>query len=402
MSLTDIAIRKALPREKSYKLYDEKGLFIEVPPKGNKRWRFRYRLYGKEKLLSVGTYPKVTLAQARKEASEMRERLGQGTDPSLYRKQEKLSKAVTFEAVSKEWLEAQRDSIKANTYEKSEWLLGLLYPVIGSIPIAEIEAPDLLAALRPVEARGRIETAHRAKQKAGQVFRYAIATGRAVRDPSPDLKSALKPVKTRHHAAITNPEKIGELLRAIDGYQGNAETVCALQLAPLVFLRPGEIRHMEWSEIDTEAAEWRIPAGKMKVPREHIVPLSSQALQILAKLKTFSNRSRYVFPNVRSAQRPMSENTLNAAIRRLGYTEEEMTSHGFKTTASTRLNEMGWAPDVIELQLAHVERNKVRAAYNRAQRMEERRRMMQAWADYLDSLRAGGRVVAIKSAQKGS
>lgn len=401
MSLTDVAIRKALPREKSYKLYDEKGLFIEVPPKGSKRWRLRYRIYGKEKLLSVGTYPKVTLSKAREEAGKMRERLAQGIDPSLYRKQEKLSKAVTFEAVSKEWLEAQRDSIKANTYEKSEWLLGLLYPVIGSIPIGEIEAPDLLAALRPIEARGRIETAHRAKQKAGQVFRYAIATGRAVRDPSPDLKSALKSVKTSNHAAITKPEKMGELLRAIDGYQGTAETLYALQLAALVFVRPGELRHMEWSEIDTEAAEWRIPAGKMKMPSEHIVPLSSQVLQILGKLKAFTSRSRYVFPSVRSAERPMSENTLNAALRRLGYTKEEMTAHGFRAMASTRLNEMGWAPDVIELQLAHVERNKVRAAYNRAQRMEERRRMMQAWADYLDSLRAGGRIVAIKSAQRG-
>lgn len=271
-----------------------------------------------------------------------------------------------------------------------------LFPYLGSRRAADITAPELLAALRRVEARGIHETTHRVKQRAGQVFRYAVATGRAERDPSADLKGALAPVVSRNHAALTRPDEIAELLRAIAGYQGHAVASAALKLAPLVFVRPGELRRMEWQELDLDAAEWRIPASKMKMREAHIVPLSRQAVAILRELEPLTGRGQYVFPSVRTASRPMSENTLNAALRRLGYTKEQMTAHGFRAMASTRLNEMGWDADVIERQLAHAERNKVRAAYNRAQYLTERRRMMQAWADHLECLKAGASVVPIR------
>jgi integrase len=254
----------------------------------------------------------------------------------------------------------------------------------------------MLAVLRRIEARGAHETAHRTKQRAGQVFRYAIATGRAKHDPTADLKGALSPVSVKSRAAITDPAKVGELLRAIDGYTGGLVARCALKLAPLVFVRPGELRQAEWPEFDLDKAEWRIPAGKMKMREEHIVPLSPQAVAILRELHPLTSRGRFVFPGERSPTRPMSENTVNAALRRMGFDKDTMTGHGFRALASTRLNELGWAPDVIERQLAHAERNKVRAAYNRAQYLTERRKMMQAWADYLDGLRAGGKVVAFK------
>jgi len=271
-----------------------------------------------------------------------------------------------------------------------------LFPWLGSQPISSISAAQLLATLRRIEARGRHETAHRAKQRAGQIFRYAIATGRAEFDPSSGLRGALHPVVSTKLAAITDPAKVGGLLRSIDGYAGQFATCCALKLAPMLFVRPGELRQAEWDEIDLDSAEWRIPASKMKMRDEHVVPLPDQAVAILRELHQLTGWGRYVFPGVRSTNRPMSENAITAALRTMGYDRHTMTAHGFRALACTRLNEMGWAPDVIERQLAHVERNKVRNVYNRAQYMGERRRMMQAWADHLDQLRVGATVTPIR------
>ncbi|GAB2577058.1 hypothetical protein GCM10027066_19660 [Dyella jejuensis] len=275
--------------------------------------------------------------------------------------------------------------------EKAQWTLDdLVNPWIGSRPISEIDAPEMLRLLRRIEDRGAHETAHRTKQRCGQIFRYAIATGRAKHDPTADLRGALTPVKVTHRAAITDPAKIGELLHAIDGYTGSFVVRTAMKLAPLVFLRPGELRQAEWTEFDLDAAQWRIPAEKMKMRGEHIVPLPAQAVAILRELHPLTGRGQYVFPGERSRARPMSDGTINAALRRMGFDKNTMTGHGFRAMASTRLNEMGWTPDVIERQLAHTEKNKVRAAYNRAQYLDERKRMTQAWADYLDGLRQGG------------
>lgn len=368
------------------------GLCIEVRPDGGRSWRYRYRFAGNARMLSLGTYPQVSLAEARKRRDEARAVLQTGRDPSSERKADKLrvklSVENTFGAIAREWLEQQRGKLADITYQKSEWLFSFVMPALDARPIAAITAPEILAILRGIEARGRRETAHRVKQRVGQVFRYAIATGRAERDPSSDLRGALSPVVTTSRAAVTDPNDVADLLCAIDEYQGQPATKAALRLAPLVFARPGNLRAMEWSELSLDAAEWRIPAHKMKVREPHVVPLAKQAVAMLLELHPLTGRGRYVFPSLRTGNRPMSENTINAALRRLGYDKETMTGHGFRALASTRLNEMGWAPDVIERQLAHAERNKVRAAYNRASYMGERRKMMQAWADYLDTLRA--------------
>ena len=275
-----------------------------------------------------------------------------------------------------------------------------MFPYIGSRPIAKLSAVDVLKVLKRIEGRGIHETAHRTRQRCAQVFRYAVQTARAERDPTVDLKGALAPVAKEHHAAITEPARIGELLRAIDGYAGHVVTAYALKLAPLLFVRPGELRHAEWPEFDLDSAEplWRIPAEKMKMREQHIVPLATQALGLVRELQSVTGRGRYVFPSLRSGSRPMSENTVNAALRRLGYSTDEMTGHGFRSLASTCLNEQGYHPDLIELQLAHTERNQIRAAYNKAQRLPERRKMMQAWGDYLDGLRAGANVVSLRRA----
>jgi integrase len=271
-----------------------------------------------------------------------------------------------------------------------------VFPWIGSRAIAEISAAELLAVLRRIESRGALETAHRAHQYSGQVFRYALATGRAERDPSGDLRGALPPVKSRHHASITDPKSVGELLRAISSYRGSFVVKCALRLAPLVFVRPGELRNAEWTEINLDAGEWRIPAARMKMGAPHIVPLSTQAVAILRELHALTGFGKYVFPGTRSRARPMSENTVNAALRRLDYDSDQMTGHGFRSMASTLLNEAGWHRDAIERQLAHAERDKVRAAYNYAEHLPGRRRMMQAWADYLESLEAGAEVIPLR------
>ncbi len=399
--LSETAIRAAKPREKPYKLSDERGLYLLINPTGSRWWRFKYLRFGKERGLSFGVYPDVSLALARKRRDEARTQLAEGIDPSHKRKAEKLSSANTFRAIAEEWLALQQATLVPKTFNKAKRMLEkFVYPRLGDTPITKITAPELLAALRRIEVRGTHETAHRAKQRCGQIFRYAIATGRAEHDISAHLRGALAPVVTKNRAAVTDPTGVGQLLRAIDGYTGSAITAYALKLAPLTFVRPGELRLARWPEFDLENAEWRIPAERMKMGDLHIVPLSRQAVQVLTELRSISGAREFVFTSLRTAKRPMSDNTVNAALRRLGYAKDEMTGHGFRALASTLLNEQGWHPDLIELQLAHAERHKVRAAYHRAPRLPERRKMMQTWADYLDVLRDGkaGNVVNIRAA----
>ena len=401
MALTDTAIRNAKPKEKPYKLADEKGLFLLVHPNGGRYWRFKYRFVGKEKLLALGIYPDVSLKEARERRDNARKQVAADIDPGQHRKALKAAKATcaenSFEIVAREWFAKHSPNWAVNHSSKILRRLERdIFPWIGNRPIADITAPELLTVLRRIENRGALETAHRALQNCGQVFRYAVATGRAERDPSGDLRGALPPTKQIHHASITDPKAIGGLLRTIKGYQGSFITKCALQLAPLVFVRPGELRKAEWSEFDLDAAEWRIPAARMKMREQHIVPLSSQAVAILRELYALTGNGRYVFPGARTNERPMSENTINAALRRLGYSGNEMTGHGFRSMASTILNEQGWYRDAIERQLAHAERNSVRAAYNYAEHLAERRKMMQAWADYLDGLAAGATIMHLK------
>ncbi|MDE2136238.1 MAG: tyrosine-type recombinase/integrase [Gammaproteobacteria bacterium] len=390
--LTETRIRAAKPLEKPYKLFDERGLFMLVTPPGGRLWRLKYRMHGREKLISLGAYPDVTLKRARERRDEARKLVADGIDPSARRKAQRGARAETFEAVATEWLELQRNALSAETISiLGTRLKSFLYPYLGNRPVGVISAQELLGALRRIEARGRHETAHRVRALAGRVFRYAVATGRAPHDVAADLKDALAPVKSRNFASMTDPTRVGELLLAIDSYDGQPVTALALRLAPLVFVRPGELRAAEWPEFDLANAEWRIPAARMKMGEAHIVPLARQAVAILRELEPLARRSRYVFPSLLTGDRPMSNNTINTALRRLGYTSNEQTGHGFRSMASTLLNEQGFPPDIIELQLAHSERNKVRAAYNKAQRLPERRKMMQTWADYLDALRERAR-----------
>jgi len=400
MALTDTSARSAKPKAKPYKLADERGMFLLVNPTGAKWWRLKYRIDGREKLLSLGVYPEVGLKDARTKRDAARKLIEGGIDPSLNRQVQKAARIEraenSFETVAREWY--AKKSPKWAESHASKVLNRLeqdVFPWIGGRPIADVTAPELLATLRRIETRGAIETAHRAHQSCGQIFRYAVATGRADRDISGDLRGALQPVVSTHHASITDPKEIGALMRAINGYSGNLVTKCAIRLAPLVFLRPGELRNAEWAEIDLDKCEWRIPAEKMKSRAPHIVPLSKQAAAILLELKPLTGEGRRVFPGERSIERPMSENTVNAALRRMGYTNQQMTGHGFRSMASTLLNEHGWHRDAIERQLAHGERDEVRAAYNYAEHMPERRKMMQWWADHLAALAAGGKVIPL-------
>lgn len=390
MALTVKQIQAAKPKEKLYRITDSNGLCLEIRPTGSKLWRFRYRFNGKGKMIGLGSYPATSLKDARDKRDEQRKILERDIDPSEYRKDQQaaVSGENEFESIAREWHTKFKNTWTAGHAQTVISRLELnCFPWIGKMVVSEIEPPDILKVLRRIESRGALETAHRVRSILGQVLRYAVATGRATRDATSDLKGALPPVKHKHMATITDPKEIGPLLNSIDEYEGRHITKCALQLAPLVFVRPGELRHGLWSEIDLEAAEWRIPAGKMKARRPHIVPLSRQALEILYELKPVSGDCEFLFPSVRSKLTPMSENTVNGALRRLGYTKEELTGHGFRSMASTNLNENGWKPDVIERQLAHVEGNSVRAAYNHADYLPERRMMMQWWADYLDALK---------------
>ena len=400
--LTDTTCKNAKPEDKPYRKADEKGLYLDVRPNGSKYFRLKYRFGGKEKLLALGVYPETSLAQARAKRDEARKQLALGIDPGENRKAMKTAQTAngeTFEVIAREWHGKQSPTWTTGHAQQIMSLFEAdLFPLLGNRAIKEINAPELLAALRRLEVRGVLETARRAKQYSGRVFRYAVATGRAERDPSPDLRGALPPARDKHHASITEPKAIGELLRAIEGYQGAFVTKAALGLAPLLFVRPGELRKAEWAEIDMEKAEWRIPGEKMKMRDPHIVPLCTQAVAILTELQALTGRGRYVFPSARTphGDRCMSENAVLAALRRMGYGKDEMTGHGFRSMASTLLNEQGWHRDAIERQLAHAERDNVRAAYNYAEHLPERRKMMQAWADYLDSLKAGAQVIPIK------
>jgi integrase len=392
MRLSTAKIQKATAQKKTVRLFDGRGLYLEIAPTGSRWWRFKYRFAGKEKRISIGVYPDVGLKKARDRRDEMRKLVADGIDPSAARKQQKLmaldAAANTFESVAREWFEKHSTNWEASYSVKLlARLEANIFPWLGDRPIRDIKPPELLSVLRRVESRGVLETAHRLMNYCGNIYRYAVATGRAERDISSDLRGALPPSTPQHHASVTDPEGVAALLRAIDGYRGSNVTRYALQLAPLVFVRPGELRKAEWSEIDLEAGEWRIPPGRMKMKTKHIVPLSSQAVAILRALQPLTGKGHYVFPGARSRERCMSENTVNGALRRLGWSGSEMTGHGFRSMASTLLNEQGWNRDAIERQLAHTERNSIRAAYNYAEHLPERRRMMQAWSDYLHTLK---------------
>lgn len=401
--LTDTTARQAKSRAKAYKLADGGGLFLLIQPDGKKYWRLKYRIDGREKLLAVGVYPTTTLKEARIAATKARKQLADGIDPTQAKKQAKRARLQagenSFDAVAADWFEKMGKHWSATHKTRTLGILKTnLGQYIGTRPISEITAPELLAALRRTEARGILETARRALQVAGQVFRYAVATGLAERDPTPTLKGALATPKSKHFSAITDPAELGRLLISMDDYIGTPEVKAALLLSPMLFQRPGELRSMEWAEIDWQQERWEIPAEKMKMRQAHIVPLSRQALDILRSLQQISGRGRYVFPSARGGNRPLSENGVRTALRTLGYTNEQQTPHGFRATARTMLDEvLGYRFDWIEQQLAHAVRDANGRAYNRTKHLEGRREMMQGWADYLDNLRAvaqGGNVIS--------
>lgn len=397
--LTDIKVRNVKPAGKDVKLFDGGGLFLLVTRSGGKLWQFKYRYDGKEKKLAFGSYPEVSLADAREKRESARKLVASGVDPGVVRKAQKAARASevenSFEVVAREW---HSRFLSTWTPGHAVTIMSRLerdvFPWLGSRPIVEIKATELLMALRKVEARGALETAHRIRTVCGQVFRYAVATGRAERDISADLRGALPPVSEKHHASITEPARIAELLRAIEGYQGGFVVRCALQLAPMLFVRPGELRAAEWSEFDLDAGEWHIPADRMKMKQAHLVPLSSQAVEILRELQKLTGSSRYVFPSGRSFHRCMSNNAVNAALRRMGYEKDEMTGHGFRAMARTILDEvLHFRPDYIEHQLAHAVKDPNGRAYNRTAHIAERKKMMQTWADYLDGLKRGAKIL---------
>ncbi len=407
MALTDVTIRNAKPGLKPRKLADSGGLHLLISPAGGKLWRLKYRFDGKEKQLAIGPYPDISLSEARKRRDEARALLAGGKDPNREKKRDKVKAKAeaenTFKAIAIEYCDKRkRDGEKGwkpNTATRSEYLLSLLYPSIGGIPIGEIEPAELLEAVRKIEKKGNLESASRTLQLAGMVFRYAVSTARLRSDPTRDLRGALMTPKVKHYSAITEANKVGALLRAIDGYDGQGLTKLALQIAPHVFVRPGELRHAEWEEINLKDAVWEIPAKKMKMGKAHQVPLSQQVVKLLEEVHQATGPTGYVFSSIRTRTRPMSENTLNAALRRLGYTTDEMTAHGFRAMASTLLNESGkWHPDAIERALAHSDNDKVRAAYHRGPHWQERVKMAQWWSNHLDQLRKGADIVQFPEA----
>lgn len=393
MALTDLQLRQVSPREREHKIFDGGGLYVLVRPNGAKLWRMKYRLHGREKKLSLGRYPEVSLKEARLMRDEARVEIGRGGDPARRKREEKIAAVIaagdTFEAVAYEYIaKREAEGLAMATIVKSNWLAKVLCQSVGERPISQITPQEMLVALKRHEKEGNYEKAKRLRSFASRVFRYAVATLRAEHDPCAPLQGALISPKAKHYAAITDPGEFGGLLRAIDAYEGNHTTLFALKIAPHVFVRPGELRHAEWEEIDWEGAVWRIPAGKMKSRRPHAVPLSRQVLGLLAQLRDLNGESRYVFRSLNARDRPMSENTLNAALRRMGYSGDEMTAHGLRATASTLLNESGlWSHDAIERALAHQDQNVVRGIYHRGQHWDERVRMAQWWSDHLDELR---------------
>lgn len=404
MALTDVAIRAIKTTGEKQKISDSGGLQLWVSPQGTKTWRFAFRFLGKQKDMVLGQYPVVGLSEARKRRDEAKTQLANGIDPSLQKRLDKLTKAIstatTFKAVAEEYLDKQaREGRADTTLAKNRWLLELAYPLLGTRPIAEIKAQEVLAVLKRLEARGTLETAKRVRANVGSVFRYAIATARAENDPTSALKGAIIAPKVTHRAAITDAIAFGGLLRAIEAFDGQPATKAALRLLPLVFTRPSELRLAQWSEFDLDKAIWIIPAKRTKMRREHQVPLARQALAILKDLHAITGQGALVFPGIRTAQRPISENTLNAAMRRMGYDKEEVTAHGFRATASTLLNESGkFSPDSIERALAHQDPDAVRRAYARGAFWQERVTMAQWWADHLDTLHKGGEVIPMRKA----
>jgi integrase len=386
MPLTDAAVRAAKPREKAYKLADGQGMYLHITPSGAKYWRLKYRVDGKERVHAIGVYPTVSLLAARKAREVIKDQIRAGLDPSHEKRRVKIEAGLrrtnSFEAIAREWHEAKCQTWKPSYADGVIALIEKeLFPALGARPIAEITAPELLAVLRKIESRGAFEMSKKSMQLAGQVFRFGVATGRCERDPTPDLKGALKTRKVKHMARVSEAD-LPELMRKIAAYDGELQTRLALQFMALTFVRTGEMRFAEWSEFDEAKAEWRIPAERMKMPSPHIVPLSTQALEVIRQLRELNGRWKWVFPSQSNTQKPISENTVLFALYRMGY-HSRMTGHGFRGLASTILNENGFAADWIERQLAHSERNDVRAAYNHAQYLPERRRMMQWWSDYV-------------------
>jgi integrase len=399
MPLNDVAVKKAKPTDTPYKLADEKGLYLLVNPTGGKLWRFNYRFGGKQRTLALGAYPDVSLARAREKLMVSRKRLDDGIDPAEHKKATKTQHAEraanSFEAVARTWYAKHAPGWAPSHADKIIRRLERdVFPWLGGKPIADITPPEILATLRRIEARGVLETAHRAMQNIGQIFRYAVADGMAARDPSADLRGALPPAKGGNFASLTEPRAVGELLRAIDGFRGSLQVQCALRLAPLLFVRPGELRQSLWADIDLDAAQWRYVTSKTKT--EHIVPLSTQAVTILRELEPLSGHRGHVFPG-RDPKKAMSEAAVNAALRRLGYdTKTEITGHGFRAMARTIIHEeLGVAPEIIEHQLAHRVPDTLGTAYNRTKFLKERKAMMQTWADYLDKLKAGADVLPL-------
>jgi integrase len=400
--LTDISIRRAIRdargTKKPVKRYDERGLYVLLKPSGAALWRFKYFIHGVEKCIGFGAYPEVSLARARVKRDEARAQVADEINPSEVRKAKRVAQADSVEAVGREWLAKQIGVTTGTLRRDRRRLEAFVFPYIGRRPINAVEPRELLDALRRVEARGLNETAHRTLSVAGRVWRYAISTGRAVRDITLDLKGALTPTVVKNLAAIKDPRAIGELLRAMDGYIGTPVVRIALALTPLLCVRPGELRRMEWTELDLDADQpmWRISAEKMKMRQPHLVPLATQAVELLREIESHTHGGKYVFPSARGGGRPMSENAVNLALRALGFDGDTQVAHGFRTVASTLLNELGWNGDLIELALAH-RPSTVRSVYNKAERLAERRVMMQGWADHLDVLRSRDtNVVAIR------
>jgi integrase len=399
MALTDVAIRTAKPSEKARKLTDDKGLYLLIQPNGGKLWRMNYRFDGKQKTLALGTYPDTGLALAREKRDAARKQLAQEIDPGAQRKQEKLERKIdqqnTFEATGREWMKIKGKEWSDTYARKTKACLERhAFPVIGNKPMKDITAPELLAMLRAIEKRGTVDMAHRIQQHCGAIFRFAMSIGTVGADPTPALHGALATVKTEHYAALTDPKDYAELLRSIDNYRGEVTTKVAMQMLAYTFQRTKEIRFAEWSQFDLDGALWRIPAEVMKMREAHIVPLSKQIISILQELKTLTGNGTLLFPSTTNRSRPISENTVTYALARMGF-KGRMTGHGFRSVASTILNEQGYRHDVIERQLAHSEQNQVRAAYNRAEYLPERKKMMQEWASYLDKLKTGAEIITL-------
>ena len=394
--LTDMRVAKTKPdaTKESY-LFDGGGLYLIITPEGSRLWRFKYSYQGKQRLLSLGSYPEISLADARLKREIARKQVANGIDPGVLRREAKELTLNTFEAIARERHEKFKHGWTTGHAERTLHRLERhMFPLIGAMPINKIAAPDILKALRLMESQGILESAHRMRSICGQIFRYAVSTGRADRDPTQDLRGALPPAKQHHLAALTEPLQVAGLLRAIDSYDGSFVVKCAMQLQALFFVRPGELRQAEWSEFDLEAAEWNIPAKRMKMKQTHLVPLSRQAIEIFKQLQPLTGNSLFVFPSYRSTQRPMSNNAILAALRRMGYSKDEMTGHGFRAMARTILDEvLHFPPEYIEHQLAHAVRDPLGRAYNRTSHLEARRKMMQTWSDYLDGLKAGAKVL---------